>query len=109
MSTLTGPPRYVPTLTEVVHPAPAPEPVSASTPVIGPAVAALDARELLVQRILQRLDPVLEQRLQQAVEQLVLEHTRSLMLRLREEIERVLRESVVDAFEREIDASLTRP
>jgi hypothetical protein len=99
MSGLTGPPRYVPTLTEVVSPASAPEAnVSAA---IAPAETPVDAQELMLQRVLQRVDLMLERRLHHAIEQLILEHTHALMPRLREEIELVVRESVTQAFEQE--------
>jgi hypothetical protein len=96
MSSLSEPPRYVPTLTEVVHPVSAPE--SAFSAVIAPDETSVNTQELLVQRAMQRIDLVLEQRLHEAVEQLMLEYTNALMPRLREEIERVVRESVTQAF-----------
>lgn len=91
MSRRKGPPRYVPTLTEVVHPAPMP----------APAVASSEAQELMVQRVLQRIDLMLERRLHEAIEQLILEHTQAMMPCLRDEIELVVREAVTDAFEQE--------
>ena len=99
MSRLTEPPRYVPTLTEVVHPLPTPE--SAFGAVNAPNEISVEAQELLVQRLMQRIDLMLERRLHEAVEQLILEHTHALMPRLREEIELVVRESVSLAFEQE--------
>ena len=99
MSTHKGPPRYVPTLTEVVPLASFPEPV-----LIGPAAAAAllaKTQELMVQRVLQRTDLMIERRLPEAIEQLILAHTQAMMPRLREEIERVVRESVTQAFEQE--------
>ena len=99
MSSLAGPPRYVPTLTEVVPPAFAPEAnVSAA---IAPADTPVDAQELMLQRVLQRVELILERRLHNAIEQLILEHTHALMPRLRKEIELVVRESVTQAFEQE--------
>ena len=99
MSARKGPPRYVPTLTEVVPPAPLPEPA-----LIDPAATAAlsaQAQELMVQRVLQRTDLMIERRLHEAIEQLILAHTQAMMPRLREEIERVVRESVTQAFEQE--------
>lgn len=99
MSARNGPLRDVPTLTEVVPPAQLPELVS-----IDPAVtAALSAQtqELMVQRVLQRTDLMIEQRLHEAIEQLILAHTQAMMPGLREAIERVVRESVTQAFEQE--------
>ena len=94
MSARKRPPRYVPTLTEVVpSPAPLPEPA-----LIDPAA---QTQELRVQRVLQRTDLMIAQRLHDAIEQLVLAHTQAMMPKLREEIERVVRESVTQAFEHE--------
>ena len=99
MNRRKGPPRYVPTLTEVVHPAFLPEPASDEAAV--PAVTSDEAQALMVQRVLQRTDLMIERRLHEAIEQLMLEHTQAMMPRLREEIELVVRESVVQAFEQE--------
>lgn len=99
MSRLTEPPRYVPTLTEVVHPVSMPE--SAASAVIAPAETSVETQDALVQRVMQGMDLMLERRLHEAIEQLILEHTNALMPRLREEIELVVRESVTHAFARE--------
>ena len=99
MSARKGPPRYVPTLTEVVPLTSFPESV-----LIDPAAAAAllaKTQELMVQRVLQRTDLMIERRLHEAIEQLILAHTQAMMPRLREEIERVVRESVTQAFEQE--------
>jgi hypothetical protein len=101
MSTLTGPPRYVPTLTEVVRPAPAPVPESSA--VIALAATPVVMPESMARRVLQRIDPILEQRLHQAIGQLVLVHAHALMPGFREEIERVVRQSVIDAFQQEFE------
>jgi hypothetical protein len=55
----------------------------------------------MVQRVLQRVDLVLERRLREVVGQLILEHTQTLTPRLREEIEVVVRQSVSQAFDSE--------
>ena len=102
-----GPPRFVPTLTEVVQPSSF---LSASvagvselaTPV-GALVISVEKENLMVQRVLQRIDLVLERRLREAVGQLILEHTQTLASRLRDEIELVVRESVAHAFEQETE------
>ncbi|WP_309684120.1 hypothetical protein [Polaromonas sp.] len=95
-----GPPRFVPTLTEIVQPAPTPgaEPVAQATP-LGDLPAGLESR--IVQRVLQRLDLSLERRLREVVGQLILEQTQSLLPRLREEIENVVSQSVSQAMELE--------
>jgi hypothetical protein len=95
------PPRFVPTLTEVVQPATAPVP--AAEP---PSVATVDSVSIenqLVQRVLLRVDLVLERRLREALGQLILEHTERLAPQLREEIEAVVRQSVSDAFAQELE------
>lgn len=100
-----GPPRFVPTLTEVVQPgsflsASAAGLSEPATPV-GAAALSVEKEDLLVQRVLQRIDLVLERRLREAVGQLILEHTQTLASSLRDEIELVVRESVAHAFEQE--------
>ncbi|MFC5523033.1 hypothetical protein [Polaromonas jejuensis] len=102
MSRPPFPPRFVPTLTEVVRPAPPP---SSSAPVLGkteaPAALPAELEEQMVQRVLQRIDLVLERRLREAVGELILAHTQTLAPRLREEIELVVRQSVSQAFAQE--------
>jgi hypothetical protein len=96
------PPRFVPTLTEVVQPARAPAvPPTDNTP--ARAVDRAELEEQLVQRVLQRVDLVLERRLREAVGQLILEHTELLVPQLREEIVSVVRQSVSHAFAQELE------
>jgi len=86
------PPKFVPTLTEVVRggaPARAEEAAS---------------QEQLVQRVMQRVDMALERRLRESIAAAVLEQTRALGPILREEIELVVREAVSRAFADEIAA-----
>lgn len=92
-----SPPRYVPTLTEVVQ-------VNKLPPVTQPfEPAALERMEdQMVHRVMQRVDLVLERRLREAVGQLILSHTQALGPRLREEIELVVRESVSQAVAQEL-------
>jgi hypothetical protein len=100
------PPRFVPTLTEVVQPAPA----AAKTDELA-AGAAVDRAEIenrLVQRVLQRVDLALERRLREAMGQLILEHAERLTPQLREEIEAVVRQSVSQAFAEELEGD-TKP
>jgi len=108
-----APPRFVPTLTEVVRPVaapmPAPGPAAAVTPAasiashapLSTSAPSLDLQEQMVQRVLQRVDLMLDRRLREVVGQLILEHTQSLAPRLREEIEDVVRKSVSQAFANE--------
>lgn len=98
MTPSAAPPRFVPTLTEVVQP---------------PSRSAVDAaglnessphnlEEQMVHRVLQRIDMVLERRLREAVGQIILAHTQALVPHLREEIELVVRESVSQAMAQEL-------
>lgn len=97
------PPRFVPTLTEVVQPAS--KATAAQAPGsrygVGTGVLAAELEERMVQRVLQRLDLTLERRLREVVGQLILEHTQTLAPRLHEEVERIVRLSVKQAFEQE--------
>jgi hypothetical protein len=87
------PPRFVPTLTEVVRAAAAPAvPVDAAS------------QEQLVHRIMQRVDLVLDRRLREAIARTVLEQTRELAPMLREEIEAVVSETVSQALADELEA-----
>jgi hypothetical protein len=88
-----NPPRYVPTLTEVVKTSGA------------PTASPLDAsEEQLVQRVMQRVDLALERRLREAIAAAVLEQTRSIAPLLRGEIEDAVREVVAQAFADELAA-----
>ena len=102
--TRPGPPRFVPTLTEIVRPGPSSQmPLAAGT-----AVPVGDVHESMIQRILQRVDIVLEARLGDTVRQLVLAQTQALTPMLREEIEHLVRESVSQAFAQE-SGSVPKP
>lgn len=106
MSSSSQPPRFVPTLTEVVHPAPL---AAANALELHAPAQMTQPAEMLVQRVMQRVDLVLERRLREAVGQLILEHTQTLAPRLREEIERVTRQSVSQAFEQEASLPSSQP
>ena len=86
------PPRYVPTLTEVVGAPPA-----------MPAAAAI-SQEQLVHRILQRIDLTLDRQLREAIASVVLEQTRALGPLLRDEIDAVVRQTVARALMEELMA-----
>jgi hypothetical protein len=86
------PPRFVPTLTEVVQAR-----KTAST-------EAEVTEELLVTRVMQRVDLTLERRLREAIASTVLEQTRTIAPLLREEIEEVVRATVAQAFAEELAA-----
>jgi hypothetical protein len=88
------PPRFVPTLTEVVqHSGPAP-----LAPV--PAVS----QEQIAQRVMQRVDVVLDRRLREAVATVVLEQTNLLTPMLRERLEEVVRQVVAEAVADEMQS-----
>lgn len=152
------PPRFVPTLTEVVReeappraeqavpPKPPPAPIAPMpsapvaprtafaplppTPVHVPkspaaaaskvpaapaveraaqAVLSKDFEELLVHRVMQRVDVSLDIRLRGAIAAVVEEQTRSIVPRLREEIEAVVRHAVYEAVADELAAGVGTP
>jgi hypothetical protein len=129
------PPRFVPTLTEVVVPTVALEtpqsmreedalaagmlpglPVAAvptygadgsaeavhPDPIQAATLAAEALEDQIIHRVMQRVDLSLERRLQEAIATMVLQQTQSLVPRLREEIEFVVRQSVSDAVADEL-------
>jgi hypothetical protein len=65
--------------------------------------------EYIVHRVMQRVDVVLEKRLREAIAVVVLEQTRSVLPRLREEIESVVRHAVCEAVAEELAGSGTSP
>lgn len=89
--TARTPPRFVPTLTEVVQ---ARRDTAPAEPVF--------IEEQIVQRVMQRMDLTLERRVREAIGAVVLEQTRSLAPLLREQIETVVREAVSQAMAEEI-------
>jgi len=94
------PPRFVPTLTEVVAQG---APPLASSPAMEKDVFGTGGveQELLIQRVLQRIDLTLDRRLREVVGQVVLEHTQTLAPRLRTEVESAVRLAVAQAFAQE--------
>lgn len=94
------PPRFVPTLTEVVR-----KPESAP----GVGLPAGLSEEQLVHRIMQRVELTLERRLREAIATTVLQQTQMLGPLLREEIELVVRASVEQALADELTATRTDP
>ena len=126
------PPRFVPTLTDVVHlpdtarfagqiieataASEAPQPVAAAPEGLqnlapGPVPDADTAagsslpeglEEYVVHRVMQRVDLVLDQRLREAIALVVQEQTRSMIPRLREEGESVVRHAVCEAVADEL-------
>jgi FtsZ-binding cell division protein ZapB len=88
-------PRFLPTLTEVVH-APVRLPVPHEPE---------DSTEQIIQRVMQRLDVSLESRVRQTIDTIVLEQLETLETRLRQEIQQVLRESVTEAVSLQLEAA----
>lgn len=86
------PPRFVPTLTEVVQ----------AKPSAAPPADSVFLEEQVIQRVLQRVDLTLERKLREAIATVVLEQTRSLGPVLREQIEGVVRQAVTQAMAEEI-------
>ena len=94
------PPRFVPTLTEVVKPAGEDK---------KPAAPSSEAsQDQIIQRVMQRVDLVLERRLREAIAATVIEQTRSIAPMLRSEIEAVVRETVEQAFAEEFASGRPR-
>ncbi len=92
MSTRT-PPRFVPTLTEVVQGAP-----------VSNAAHAGISHEQIAQRVLQRVDLALDRRVREAIATVVLEQTNLLAPLLRERLDAVVREVVATAVAEELQA-----
>ncbi len=105
MSMLPAPPHFVPTLTEVVEVVevvdamPLPETGICSTDTQSTTAPAL--QDDMAQRLLRRAGRLLENRLQEVVGEIVLAHTQTFALRLREEIAQVLRQCMLQAIEQE--------
>lgn len=89
------PPRFVPTLTEVVHSGPAP---------LAPTPAPGFSQEQLALRVLQRVDLVLDRRVREEIATVILEQTSAIVPLLRERLETVVREVVADALAEEMQA-----
>lgn len=113
------PPRFVPTLTEVVHQgsatiAPVADMLSVQTvtavavPSGERALTAGVLEEEIVHRVMQRVDVVLEHRLREVITRVVQEQTRAIAPRLREEIELVVRQSVYEAVADELAEGVQR-
>jgi hypothetical protein len=87
------PPRFVPTLTEVVQTGPAP--LAHAVPL---------SQDQIAQRVLQRVDLALDRRVREAIATVVLEQTNALAPLLRERLEVVVREVVAQAVADEMQA-----
>ena len=96
MATPRTPPRFVPTLTEVVQQSgPAP---------LAPASGPVPSADQIAQRVLQRVDLSLDRRLREAMATVIMEHSEDLAALLRERLEGVVRQAVADAVAEELQA-----
>lgn len=96
------PPRFVPTLTDIVQ-SPVLVTPSADEKSAEPLRPdALVMEEEIIHRVMQRVDLMLDRRLREALGQVILAHTQNLAPLLREEIELVVRESVSQALTQEL-------
>lgn len=108
-ATARTPPRYVPTLTEVVYPVAVPTVQGAGDAAVPAGTLAEpesfgSMQEQMVHRVMQRVDVLVEQRLFEAINTVVQQYTKSLEPLLREEIEYVVRQSVSEAVAEELPA-----
>ena len=87
-------------LTDAVEPEAEPE--SALVAAAQPASLPDGYEEYVVHRVMQRVDVILEQRLREAIALVIQEQTRSIVPRLREEVESVVRQSVYEAVADEL-------
>lgn len=85
MSSLKPPPRFVPTLTEVVRPG-----------VVPPVTAVIDP-EHLTEQVLQAIKPRLEQQLRASLHAWVEEHMRRVAPQLQQDMEAAVKEAVTQA------------
>ena len=97
MTNMPGLPRFVPTLTDIVQ-SPMPD---TNRPLEPLPQKGLAQQEQLVDRVMQRVDLMLDKRLREALGQVILEQTQNLVPLLRQEIELVVRESVSQAVAQE--------
>jgi hypothetical protein len=102
MNSASVAPRFVPTLTDVVHPVNASSPFNPKPAEAEVQYNAAQLEDQLIHRVMQRVDLILEKRLREAVAQVILSHTQALEPHLHEEIERVVRESVRQALAQEL-------
>lgn len=95
------PPRFLPTLTEVVTPAAAARfgPAAAQAPGLPPSDAAA-----IVERVMRQLEPALDARLREVIASLVEQHFRALEPHLMQEAAQAVRASVAQAVAAELEA-----
>jgi hypothetical protein len=96
-----APPRFIPTLTEVVQ-----LPPSTFIPNRAAGAPALDP-EAIISSVMQRIEETLDSRLQIAAQNIVHQHLNSLVPLIEQEIQRVVREVVNDAVAAELSLPST--
>lgn len=111
MSTRT-PPRFVPTLTEVVDRASSSPQPAAETGSGGPGLAASwitpQMQEAIVQRVLGHVNQSLEPRLADTVAAIARQHSEALAQHLRDRLEDLVTELVAEAVHAELTAGAKR-
>ncbi len=90
MRTAKPTPRFLPTLTEVVHPASPPEPLS---------IKDNAETDVLVAKVMQAVSPHIENQLRELVSDLVMEQLRELSPRIQHDVEQLVRAAVEGALE----------
>ena len=90
-----------------VRPAAAPRVAVQPQPQPQPRTVPDGFEEMMVHRVMQRVDVMLETRLRDAIATVVQEQTRSILPRLREEVESVVRQSVYEAVADELASAPT--
>ncbi|MGA0571132.1 hypothetical protein ACO2Q9_10475 [Variovorax sp. VNK109] len=98
------PPRFVPTLTEVVQGQAdvAVAPAYGASGQGGPMALSPQMQEALIQRVLQRVDQTLALRLREAISAAALQHSQALAQHMRAEIEAVVTDLVAQAVGNEL-------
>jgi len=91
-------PRFLPTLTEVVHPRAGAAPMlTVPPPVIDP--------DAILQRVRVEVDLVLQTHLEATVANAMLDQVAMIVARIREELEPMVRQAVAEAVAAELDAA----
>ena len=91
-------PRFLPTLTEIVHPP------AGAAPLPAAALALVDA-DAILERVRSDVDLVLQTHLEATVANAMLDQVAVIVARIREEIEPMVRQAVADAVAAELDAA----
>ncbi len=92
------PPRYVPTLTEVVSLPPSSTLTPATQSPADTPKDAVDMDQVLADRIIQRLMPVMQIKLREIVASVIHEEIRAMEPRLMQEVESMARQTVTQAL-----------